>query len=57
MREAAKQRIRRLCAIKKKRMDLQVPDWVRNEFKTRNKNDLANMLMDCNWDKAWYVTI
>lgn len=52
LREAAKQRLRRLCAAKRKRKDLEVPEWVRDEFAARNKNDLADLLMDCNWDKA-----
>ena len=41
-----------MVAIKKKRKDLDVPQWVRDEFQKNNKNDMADLLMHCNWDKA-----
>eukprot|EP00435_Cladocopium_sp_Y103_P019653 s3001_g4.t1 len=41
-----------MIAEKKKRKDLDVPAWVREEFAKNNKNDMADLLMHCNWDKA-----
>lgn len=33
------------------------PDWVRQEWQTRDKGETAQMLMDCNWDKARLTTL
>ncbi|CAK9003810.1 Uncharacterized protein SCF082_LOCUS7912 [Durusdinium trenchii] len=47
LRAAAKARLRRLCQEKKKRKNMEVPKWVRDEYETRCKNDLAQLLMNC----------
>ena len=49
---AALQRLRRMCAIKKKRKTLEVPEWVRKEYQSGCKNTLAKIYMDANWSKA-----
>ena len=53
LKNAAKMRIRRMIATKKKRTDLSVPPMVREQWDkgTCEKNELAQLLMDCNWDK------
>lgn len=52
LREAAKAQLRRLCTVKKKRVNLNVPSWVVQEFKSRPQNETAALLMSCNFDKA-----
>lgn len=52
LKQAAKQRLRRFCASKKKRQSLQAPEWVINEWQKGDKGQLAQMFMDCNWSKA-----
>ena len=54
LKAAAKQRLRRMCALKKKRKTLEVPEWVRNEYQNGCKNTLAKIYMDANWSKAGY---
>lgn len=51
MREAAKARLRRMCADHKKKRGLNVPDWVKEQWKKREQNAMAKLLMDANWDK------
>ena len=52
LRNAAKAQLRRMCTLKKTRKDLNVPAWVLEEYKSRPKDELAKILMSCNWDKA-----
>ena len=52
LREAAKAQLRRMCTLKKKRRDLNVPDWVVKEFKNRPQAETASLLMKCNFCKA-----
>ena len=52
LRDAAKAQIRRMCKPKKTRKDLNVPDWVVSEYKSRPQNETAALLMKCNFDKA-----
>ena len=51
---AAKQRIRRMVAEKRRRTDLAVPDWVRAEWErgTEAKDRMAQCLQDANWCKV-----
>ena len=53
LKNAAKARIRRMIATKKRRTDLSVPPLVREQWEkgTNEKNDMAQLLMDSNWDK------
>lgn len=53
LREAAKQQVRRLCQIKKKRTYLNPPEWLQDAFKTQDKTQMAQLLMDCNFCKDW----
>ena len=41
-----------MCTPKKKRLDLNVPDWVVKEFKNRPQAETASLLMKCNFCKA-----
>ena len=50
---AAKQQIRRLCTLKKKRKALNPPDWLVEAYNKRDKTELAQMLVDANFDKDW----
>ena len=53
LQNAAKMRIRRMIAPKKKRSDLQVPEMVKSQWEkgTEEKNEMAQLLMDTNWNK------
>ena len=53
LRNAAKQRIRRMCAPKKKRADLAAPQWLAEEWAkgSRQKDELAEVLQQVNWSK------
>ena len=53
LQNAAKMRIRRMIAPKKKRSDLTVPPMVREQWEkgTEEKNEMAQLLMDTNWNK------
>ena len=51
LRNAAKAQVR-MCTMKKKRTDLNVPQWVIDEYHKRPKNETAALLMSCNFDKA-----
>ena len=50
LREAAKGRLRRMCAVHKKKQGLNVPDWVKEQW-NKDQSGMAKMLMDANWDK------
>ena len=54
LKNAAKQRIRRMVAPKKKRNDLAVPAWVAERWNagTVEKDEMAAILQDVNWCKA-----
>ena len=58
MQNAAKMRIRRMIAPKKKRSDLQVPAMVKEQWDkgTEEKNEMAQLLMDTNWCKDHCMT-
>ena len=51
LREAARQQVRRLCQMKRKRSYLNPPAWLAEAYKTRDKTQMAQMLMDCNFNK------
>jgi hypothetical protein len=53
LREAAKARLRRMMKDHKKKQGLNVPDWVKEQWKSRDQNSTAQILMDCNWSKDW----
>ena len=53
MREAAKARLRRMMAVHKKKTAYNVPQWVREQWQTRDQNTMANILINANWDKDW----
>lgn len=57
LRNAAKARIRRMIAEKKHRTDLAVPPIVREQWEkgTREKDEMAQLLQDTNWDKEVFV--
>lgn len=46
-----------MIAPKKRRTDLSVPTVVREQWEkgTEEKNELAQLLMDCNWEKDWAI--
>ncbi len=51
MREAARQQLRRMTATKKKQKDRNPEEWLVEAYKSQNKGQLAQMLVDCNFDK------
>ena len=53
MRNAAKARIARMIQTKKKRTDLSVPGFVKEQWEkgTAAKDELAQLLIDVNWAK------
>lgn len=51
LREAAKARIRRMCQAHKKKAQYNVPQFVVEQWKTQKQNEMAQLLMDCNWSK------
>ena len=53
LRNAAKQRIRRMCAPKRKRTDLAAPEWLAAEWSkgSQQKDELAEILQQVNWNK------
>ncbi len=57
LRDAAKAQLRRMCTLKKKRLDLNVDDWVITEWKKRPKDETAQLLINANFDKARYIMI
>ena len=46
-----------MVQVKKKRTDLEVPDWVKKQWEkgTVERNQMCTVLEDCNWDKAGRV--
>ena len=49
---AAKARLDRMCKPKSKRKDLEVDQWVRDEWsKPQNKNSMAALLQEENFNK------
>ena len=52
---AAKQQVRRLCTLKKKRKNLNPPDWLVEAYNKQDKTELAQMLVDANFDKDWVL--
>lgn len=54
LKNAAKQRVRRMVAPKTKRTDLAVPSWVADRWHsgTTAKEEMAHLLQEVNWDKA-----
>ena len=50
--EAAKQRIRRMVAAHKTKRGLDVPEWVKEAWKSQKQDDVAKVLLECNGDKA-----
>ena len=54
LKNAAKARIRRMVREKRRRTDLAVPPFVREEWEkgTGAKEQLAQLLQEVNWDKA-----
>lgn len=50
---AAKARIRRMIAEKKRRSDLCAPAMVKEQWEkgTKEKDEMAQLLQDTNWDK------
>lgn len=57
LRNAAKARIRRMVANKKKRSDLQCPPWLKAEWEkgTEQKENMTACLQAVNWDKAKFI--
>ena len=55
---AAKARIRRMVTEKRRRTDLAVPDWVKQEWErgTEAKDQMAETLQHVNWSKAGTTT-
>ena len=51
LRRAAKARVDRMVKPHGKRTWLNVPDWLREEWRTGKKDDIADILRDCNFDK------
>ena len=51
---AAKQRIRRMVQPKKRRTDLQAPAWLAKRWNqgTKQKDEMADVMQQVNWDKA-----
>ena len=54
LRNAAKARIARMVASKKKRTDLEVPSWIKEQWAkgTQAKEEMAAALQEVNWSKA-----
>lgn len=53
LRLAAKARIMRMVKPKSKRKELQAPEWVMAEWKTGNKNIMADILCQANFDQDY----
>ena len=52
LREAAKAQLRRMCTKHKTRKDLDPPEWVVREYKSRPQKELADLLIKCNFNRA-----
>ena len=57
LRRAAKARIDRMCKPHAKRAWLNVPQWLHDEWKSGNKDVMADCLRDCNFDKDTILNI
>ena len=55
LREAAKQTIRRMATLKKKRKHLDPPEWFVKAYNETKKDDMAKLMMQCNFDKELCV--
>ena len=57
LRNAAKARITRMCAAKKKRTDLEVPGFLKEQWNkgTKEKEEMAQALQQVNWCKAIFL--
>lgn len=51
LREAAKARLRRMMKEHKKKTGLNVPDWVKEQWRTQDQNSMAQILINANWSK------
>ena len=56
LKEAAKAQLRRFCKPHKKRQHLDAPSWVVEEWKKRPQGETAQLLINCNFDKAISVS-
>ena len=58
LRNAAKARIARMVAVKKKRTDLDAPAWVKAQWEkgTQQRDEMAACLQEVNFDKDSYPT-
>jgi hypothetical protein len=45
-----------MMALKRKRVGMNVPAWVRDEWQKRDKGEMAQLLMNVNWNKARIVS-
>ena len=41
-----------MCTLKKKKVALNLPAWVVEEYQKHPKVEMARLLMNCNFDKA-----
>lgn len=55
LREAAKARLRRMMQHHKTKVAYNVPEWVKEQWKTKDQNYLAQLLMDANWSKEEFI--
>ena len=51
LRKAAKARIDRMCKPHGKRTALNAPEWLKAEWAKGNKNEIADVLRECNFQK------
>lgn len=51
LRLAAKARLMRMVKPHTKRKTLEAPEWVKKEWETGNKNKIADLLCECNFDQ------
>ena len=51
LRRAARSRIDRMVKVKGKRVSLNVPQWLRDEWAKGCKDQIADVLRDANFDK------
>lgn len=53
LRRAAKARIDRMCKHHGKRTNLNVPQWLIDEWRSGKKDDIADVLRQCNFQKDY----
>lgn len=51
LRRAAKARLDRMCKHHGKRQNLNVPEWLQREWKNGDKNEISDVLLECNFSK------